>query len=140
MAHHLHSFACPLLQNRFSSMCTARPDWLCITCCCWRKPKPWHALTCEVDAVGMGATSRELRRPCLAMLDRRPGQSHRSLGGLTPHRSCCSCPWLAGLPSYVSYVPVHADGLLSWPVRGLGCVCAHMLSSNVHSGQVGATC
>ena len=56
----------------------------------------------------MGATSRELRRPCCAMSPRSPSQSQRELGALTPHRSCCSCPWLAGLPSYEEYRPVPA--------------------------------
>ena len=50
----------------------------------------------------MGATSRELRRPCLAMSALKPSQFQRVLGALTPHRSCCSCPLLAGLPLYVS--------------------------------------
>ena len=59
-------------------------------------------LTCEVEAVGMGATSSELRTPWAAMSRRRPSQSHRVLGAFTPHMSCCSCPLLTGLPSYVS--------------------------------------
>ena len=64
--------------------------------------------TWEVEAVGMGATRRELRRPCCPMSLRSPSQSQRSLGAFTPHRSCCSSPSLAGLPWYVEYVPAHA--------------------------------
>ncbi len=54
--------------------------------------------TCEVEAVGMGATSRELRTPCWATLCLTPGQSHRS-EGVTPHMSGCRTPLLTGLPS-----------------------------------------
>ena len=57
------------------------------------------ALACEVDAVGIGATSSELRSPCAAMSRRSAGQSQRSLG-VTPHMSGCSTPLLEGEPSY----------------------------------------
>ena len=35
--------------------------------------------TCEVEAVGMGATRRLLRTPCCEMSARSPSQSHRWL-------------------------------------------------------------
>jgi hypothetical protein len=47
-------------------------------------PRIW-----EVEAVGMGASSRLLRTPWAAMLARRPAQSQRALGAGTPQRSCC---------------------------------------------------
>jgi len=59
---------------------------------------------CEVEAVGIGAISRLLRTPCLAILERRPAQSQRSVG-VTFHMSNCRMPLLTGLPSYVSYGP-----------------------------------
>lgn len=54
--------------------------------------------TWEVDAVGIGATSRELRTPCSATLCLIAGQSQRS-EGVTSHMSGCSTPLLTGLPS-----------------------------------------
>merc|ERR1719341_3191474 len=65
-------------------------------------PRIW-----AVEAVGMGANSREFRIPCLAILAFRLAQSCR-LVGVTPHMSYCNCPLLTGLPSYVSYVPNSA--------------------------------
>ena len=61
--------------------------------------------TCDVDAVGMGASSSELRTPCAAMSLRRRSHSQRLLGAGAPHMSCCSCPRLTGDPAYVSYGP-----------------------------------
>ena len=55
------------------------------------------ARTCAVDAVGMGATSSELYKPWRAMRARSAGQSHLA-DGVTPHRSGCSTPRLAGDP------------------------------------------
>src|SRR5579862_5619533 len=46
---------------------------------------------CEVDAVGMGATSNELRTPCLAIFFLSLSQSHKS-DGSTPHISYCKIP------------------------------------------------
>jgi len=64
---------------------------------------------CEVDAVGMGASSSELRTPCAPMSARRRSQSQRLLGAGAPHMSCCSTPLLTGEPTYVSYGPAaHA--------------------------------
>merc|ERR1719198_1508879 len=60
---------------------------------------------CAVLAVGIGATSKEFRIPCLAIRDLRSDQSHRPELGFTPHMSNCNCPLLAGDPSYVSYGP-----------------------------------
>ena len=66
--------------------------------------------TCDVDAVGMGASSSELRTPCAAMSLRRRSHSQRLLGAGAPHMSCCSCPRLTGEPAYVSYGPAgHAE-------------------------------
>lgn len=62
-------------------------------------PKIW-----AVEAVGIGATSREFRRPCSAILAFRPAQSCLSVG-FTPQRSNWSRPSEAGDPAYVSYVP-----------------------------------
>ena len=66
--------------------CMHQPDQDAINC------------TCDVEAVGMGATSSELRTPCCAMLCLIPGQSHL-LDGVTPHISGCNTPLLTGLPS-----------------------------------------
>ena len=68
-------------------------------------------LTCDVDAVGMGATNSEFRTPCCFMFARRLSQSQRDEGAFTPHMSCCKTPLLMGLPSYVSYGPESQDVL-----------------------------
>jgi hypothetical protein len=57
-------------------------------------PRIW-----EVEAVGMGATRRELRTPCAAMAARRPAQSHRSEGAGAPHMSCWRTPLETGEPA-----------------------------------------
>lgn len=62
-------------------------------------PKIW-----AVEAVGIGATSREFLRPCSAILAFRPAQSCLSVG-FTPQRSNWRRPSDAGDPAYVSYVP-----------------------------------
>ena len=55
---------------------------------------------CEVDAVGMGATSSELRTPLAAIFSRRPVQSWRSPPGIsvTPHISGWRMPLDTGEP------------------------------------------
>jgi len=64
--------------------------------------------TCAVEAVGMGAMSKELCKPWRAIRARSPGQSQRS-DGATPHRSGCSKPSLAGDPAYDAYgVPTRS--------------------------------
>ena len=65
--------------------------------------------TCEVEAVGMGATSREFLMPCWAILALRVSQSQRLLGAFTSHMSCWRMPLLTGLPSYVSYGPAQSS-------------------------------
>src|ERR1700743_3716393 len=63
------------------------------------KPKIW-----DVEAVGIGATRSELRRPCLAMSAVREAQSHRSVGVMF-HMSYCRMPSEAGDPLYEEYGP-----------------------------------
>ena len=53
---------------------------------------------CEVEAVGIGATSKLFRTPNLAMRSFKLAQSQRSVGR-TFHRSCDKRPWLAGDPA-----------------------------------------
>merc|ERR1712195_256763 len=53
---------------------------------------------CDVDAVGIGAINKELRKPCVAMLAFNVTQSQRS-EGVTFHMSYCNCPFEAGDPS-----------------------------------------
>ncbi len=67
-----------------------------------RSPHP-HAAprTWAVEAVGMGASSSELRMPWVAMRARRPAQSRRSDSG-TPHMSGWRMPRDTGEPGYVS--------------------------------------
>ncbi len=55
-------------------------------------------LTCEVEAVGMGATSSELRTPCAAISRLSSAQSQRPEEGVTPHISYWRIPWLTGEP------------------------------------------
>jgi hypothetical protein len=54
---------------------------------------------CAVEAVGMGASSSELRRPCLTTRAFSASQSKRPEEGFTPHMSNCSTPLLAGEPA-----------------------------------------
>ena len=56
---------------------------------------------CAVDAVGIGATSSELRMPNLTSRALSAAQSKR-FEGVTPQRSNCSWPLLAGEPAKVS--------------------------------------
>lgn len=83
---------------------------------------------CAVEAVGIGATSSEFRRPCSAILAFRPAQSCLS-EGVTPQRSNWRRPSEAGEPSYVSYVPsslasytqiVVGDRERQGPIKGGG--------------------
>ena len=56
-------------------------------------------MTWAVEAVGMGATSSELRRPAPpATAARRPAQSHRP-DVAAPHMSGCSTPRLHTTPA-----------------------------------------
>lgn len=64
----------------------------------------FHPRICEVEAVGIGATRRELRTPCSLIWARRVVQSQRSVG-TRPQRSNWSLPCDMGEPSYVSYLP-----------------------------------
>ena len=66
-------------------------------------PRIW-----AVDAVGIGATSSELRTPCSATEARNAVQSQRSVV-VTPHMSGCILPFDIGLPSYVSYGPCETN-------------------------------
>ena len=52
-----------------------------------------------VEAVGIGATIRELRMPCSTICSLRLSQSQRPECSVIPHRSGCSNPLLAGEPS-----------------------------------------
>jgi len=52
---------------------------------------------CAVEAVGIGASSSELRTPCCAMRALTSAQSHL-FDGVTPHMSNCSTPLLTGEP------------------------------------------
>jgi hypothetical protein len=56
---------------------------------------------CAVEAVGIGATSSELRTPCCAICARSPAQSWRA-DGVTPHMSNWRTPLETGEPSYDS--------------------------------------
>ena len=49
--------------------------------------------TCEVEAVGMGATRRLLRTPCCEMSARSPSQSHRWLQKHHVLRSASKYQW-----------------------------------------------
>ncbi len=55
-------------------------------------------------AVGIGATSSELRTPCAAMSARSAAQSQRS-DGVTPHMSGWRTPLETGEPAYDEYGP-----------------------------------
>jgi hypothetical protein len=59
---------------------------------------------CEVDAVGIGANNNELRNPICFILFFISFQSYlvSVSAGLTPHKSNCNSPLLAGEPSNVS--------------------------------------
>ena len=56
---------------------------------------------CAVDAVGIGASSSELRSPCSAIFALSAAQSQRPVG-VTPHMSYCRMPFDAGEPGYDS--------------------------------------
>ena len=52
-----------------------------------------------VDAVGIGASSSELRSPCCLISAFSASQSHRPESGFTDHMSNCRMPLDAGEPS-----------------------------------------
>ncbi len=56
--------------------------------------------TCEVEAVGIGATSSELRTPCAAISRLSAAQSQSPDEGTTPHMSYWRIPWLTGEPCH----------------------------------------
>merc|ERR1719198_1234794 len=55
---------------------------------------------CAVEAVGIGATSNELRNPTLEILCFNVDQSQR-VDGVTPHRSNWRSPLAAGEPTWL---------------------------------------
>ncbi|MNL10697.1 hypothetical protein D3C87_1315040 [compost metagenome] len=53
---------------------------------------------CEVDAVGIGATNKELYTPSLTTFLRNASQSQRPLSGVTFHKSNWNLPFDNGEP------------------------------------------
>ena len=60
---------------------------------------------CEVEAVGIGATNKELRTPFFTTFSRKLSQSQRPELGVTFHISNWKMPLEIGEPSQVEYGP-----------------------------------